>query len=397
MVASSTCQNSDPSTQESESKMRRKRFQRGSLRARKHGRARVWLAQWWEDGSRRSKVLGRCSDMTQSEAELALSRILEPLNRGAGAATEATSAVITFEQFVEQVYLPHCRRTWKRSTELTTVPAIRRYLTQELGPRLLRSITRVEMQDLLDSKSATLSKSVIHHMRWDLNAIFSLAVSDGLTSHNPATELRVPRVCKPGRNLRSLTAVEVREYLGVLDLPARLMARLAIFEGHRPGEILALRWGSFDRDLLRVTERVYWGQFDTPKNGKSRESALTSGTLADLRLWRRVARSTDADAFVFPSENPASPLSMRNFWPRAFKPRLEMIGLAWATFQVLRKTNASLSQKAGVEPKVSADQRGHGLGVSMEVYTISDLQQKQKAVKQLESMIDRARKGRKSA
>ena len=50
------------------------------------------------------------------------------------------------------------------------------------------------------------------------------------------------------------------------------------------------------------------------------------------------------------------------------------------------------------EPKVSADQRGHGLGVSMEVYTISDQQQKREAVRQLESMIGHPRKGtRKSA
>jgi integrase len=194
-----------------------------------------------------------------------------------------------------------------------------------------------------------------------------------------------------------LTAEQVRRYLGVLDPPARLMARLAIYEGFRPGEILALRWGSLDDDIARVTERVYWGQFDAPKNGKAPEVAVSGGTLADLRLWRRVGRSTDAGALVFPSENAGSPLSMRNFWPRAFKPRLEKIGLAWATFQVLRKTNASLSQKAGVEPKVSADQRGHGLGVSMEVYTISDHQQKRAAVKRLESMIGRAQKGRQTA
>ena len=43
--------------------------------------------------------------------------------------------------------------------------------------------------------------------------------------------------------------------------------------------------------------------------------------------------------------------------------------MEWATFQVLRKTNASLSKKAGVDPKVASDQRGHGLGVSLEVYT----------------------------
>jgi len=45
---------------------------------------------------------------------------------------------------------------------------------------------------------------------------------------------------------------------------------------------------------------------------------------------------------------------------------LKTVGLDWATFQVLRKTNASLSKKYGVDPKVGSDQRGHGIGVSMD-------------------------------
>ena len=71
------------------------------------------------------------------------------------------------------------------------------------------------------------------------------------------------------------------------------------------------------------------------------------------------------------------------------KPRLEIIGLEWATFQVLRRTNASLSRKAKIDDKVAADQRGHGLGVSMEVYSLSDLDQKSEAVKRLESEVIR--------
>jgi hypothetical protein len=34
---------------------------------------------------------------------------------------------------------------------------------------------------------------------------------------------------------------------------------------------------------------------------------------------------------------------------------------------------------------VSADQGGYGLGISMEVYSLSDLEQKNEAVKRLES------------
>jgi hypothetical protein len=68
-------------------------------------------------------------------------------------------------------------------------------------------------------------------------------------------------------------------------------------------------------------------------------------------------------------------------------PKLNEGGLGWATFQVLRRTNASLSRKAKVDDKVAADQRGHGLGVSLEVYSLSDLEQKIEAVNRLEAEV----------
>jgi integrase len=249
------------------------------------------------------------------------------------------------------------------------------------------------MQDLLEAKAPVLCRNVVGHLRWYLNAIFKLALADGVVDHNPAAELRVPKQCKPGRFMRSLTEDEVIQYLGALDLQEHLMARLAVYEGLRPGEILALRWGSFEEEgAINIQQRVYGGRFDTPKNGKTREAGMSPGTIELLSKWRTIARSTSPEAFVFPSENPASPLDMGNLWPRAFRPRLENIGLEWATFQMLRKTHATLSKKAGVDAKVSADQRGHGLGVSMEVYTMSDRQQKRQAAKKLEDMITQARK-----
>jgi hypothetical protein len=116
------------------------------------------------------------------------------------------------------------------------------------------------------------------------------------------------------------------------------------------------------------------------------------GTIANLQLWRALAQSAEPDSFVFPSENPKKPVSRRNIWARSILPRLQKVNLDWATFQCLRKTNATLSRKAGVDAKVSADPRGHGLGVSMEVYTASDRQQKREAVQKLESAVALKRK-----
>jgi len=364
--------------------MRRKRFQKGSLQARKHGRNRVWVACWWEDGSRRSKVLGRRSQMNKGEAEAVLSAILQPINAGT---STATRPVCTLQQFIEDVYLPFGRRSWKESTAITSEQTVRSHLVPEFGKHLLQAIRREELQDLLDRKALVVSSSVVAHLRWFLSGIFKLAVSDGLVTSNPAAELKVPKKCQPGRAMRPLTAEEVNEYLEVFDLREKLIARLAIFEGMRPGEITALQWKSLSGETLRVGQRVYRGFLGTPKNGKSREGAISDGTLQLLEEWRELAQDPSPDGFVFPSEKITTPLSADSLWHRIMKPKLEKIGLGWATFQVLRKTNASLSKKAGVDPKVSADQRGHGIGVSLDVYTSSDLEQKRDALRALEAAV----------
>ena len=105
-----------------------------------------------------------------------------------------------------------------------------------------------------------------------------------------------------------------------------------------------------------------------------------------------MAQHPGPEGFVFPSEALITPMSADNLWRRIMQPKLEKIGLGWATFQVLRKTNASLSKKSGVDPKVASDQRGHGIGVSMDVYTSSDIGQKRAAVNKLEAAVLRKRK-----
>jgi integrase len=364
--------------------MRRKRFQKGSLQAKKHGRHRVWVAFWWEGGVRRCKTLGRQSQMTKTVAEAVLSDILRTINSGA---SQKTRAVYTFEQFVNDVYLPFCRRSWKESTAGTSEQIVKTHLVPEFGSVLLPAIRREQLQDLIERKALELSSSVVSHVRWFLNGIFKLALSDGLVLNNPAAELRIPKKCQPGRMMRALTTKEVEQYLEVFDLRERLIVRLAIFEGMRPGEILALRWKAIAEDVFQVEERVYKRVLDTPKNGKTREGAMSDGTLILMNEWAELAEDPSPDGFVFPSEKITTPLSLDNLWRRYMSPKLERIGMEWASFQVLRKTNASLSKKAGVDPKVSSDQRGHGLGVSMEVYTSSDLDQKREAVRKLEAAV----------
>src|SRR5437899_2730112 len=65
-------QDKTPETHERILFMRRRRYQKGSLQKRKQGHSMVWGALWWEEGIRRYRTLGKCSEMSQGRARFML-------------------------------------------------------------------------------------------------------------------------------------------------------------------------------------------------------------------------------------------------------------------------------------------------------------------------------------
>jgi len=159
-----------------------------------------------------------------------------------------------------------------------------------------------------------------------------------------------------------------------------------LLAGMRPGEILALkrRHVSGDGRALNVEQRIYRGLVDTPKTRTSLRTVAVGPITSSLLVQWMEFVGQDEDAWVFASENPAKPLWRDNVWHRVMKPKLDQIGLGWATFQVLRRTHASLGHDLGIDPKVAADQRGHGIGVSLDVYTKTALAKRLEASDHLE-------------
>jgi hypothetical protein len=129
MTPSAHGQDSPPKTRKGNF-MRRKRFQRGSLKSRK--RRSYWYGQWREDGECRSKEFGLCCQMSKGEAEAALAAILQPINVDAGLRTRPT---YTFLRFIEEIYLPVCRGKWKISTGMTEESRLQGHLVGSLRQR----------------------------------------------------------------------------------------------------------------------------------------------------------------------------------------------------------------------------------------------------------------------
>jgi integrase len=222
-----------------------------------------------------------------------------------------------------------------------------------------------------------------------LRSIFELAVGEGVVDRNPATTLFTPRNCRPGKEKLVLTPEQCIEMIGALELREKVIARLATWEGMRPGEILALKVGDLDGESLWVRRRLYIGNIDDPKNTRSqRQVALSVGTMRVLNAWREQFLDENPETWLFTSEN-GKPLRRDNAWTNYMAPRLEAIGLGWATFQVMRRTFASLSKQAGVDAHTRSAQMGNTVDVNENEYAVASFEQKLAAVRRLESAVAR--------
>jgi integrase len=124
-----------------------------------------------------------------------------------------------------------------------------------------------ELQEFLGRKAATHSRSIVAHLRWDLRAIFKLAIAVGYVDRDPTAALFTPKQATVSES-RVMNKEEVEQYINALELRERVIASLGIFVGMRPGEILALRRRHVSDDYRAITieQRVYRGEIDTPKH-----------------------------------------------------------------------------------------------------------------------------------
>ena len=159
--------------------MRRRRFQHGCVREVKHGSRRVWIGKYYENGESRTRVLGR-APMTEGGAWAELQRkYLNSINEGVGFPQTLPS---NFKEYVTRVFVPQRRENWKEdSTQKTTLERFGNYLFPAFESCELRDLTRDKLQQFLYERATSgLSKSVVDHLRWDLNAIFKMAAEDAL-------------------------------------------------------------------------------------------------------------------------------------------------------------------------------------------------------------------------
>jgi integrase len=361
-------------------------MQRGSLKKFFDKRKRVWTwrFQWREPGFKgpRTKDLGRCSDMSRAAARSAADSILHQVQ---GATQIIRSATIALMRFVEDTYLDVKTRKWKASTRGTTEQLIRDYIATPFGSRMLHSITRKDLQAHLDLLAQDdKSESVVGHVRWQLAAIFRMAKGDGLIAVDPTEGLATPR-CKPPGEKPILELAQFIRAQMCLEIRERLILRLGVAAGLRPGEIMGLKVGDASEAVLTIRRRIYRRISDTTKSKRGgRVVPLTDPSTRNiLREYLAILPNTSPDAWLFPSENPKRPLDYSNVFRRRIRPALEKVGLKWANFQVMRRTFGNKLAEVEKDAKVRAELMGHSVTVHENEYRQAPLKAKQRAMKRL--------------
>ena len=314
-------------------------------------RRKTWNFLWWENGQRRSKLIGTLKEFRTKGAawDAAMSSIPQGLGQplenpqGNGAAVPTVKALAArYEQ--ERLPSRHATarmyRSWLRNHIL---PKWGDLAISEIQPR------PVELW-LRELKLSPKSKS---HVRGMLHLLMEFAMWSGVLkiSRNPIDLVVVKGATKRTRQPRSLTVNEFQQFIQHLEQPFRTMALLCVCFGLRISECLALKWSDVNwlNSKLRIERAIVRQHVDDVKTIYSQKQMSIDPELrAVLKAWKQNSQfSADGD-WIF-----ASPVQLGRLpWSypyllRAFHKAANVAGIGSLPTHTLRHSYRSWLDAVG--------------------------------------------------
>ena len=161
-------------------------------------------------------------------------------------------------------------QSWDANTAATLNSCFKHHVFPALGRMPLSKLDRFQIQVVIQENAKTFSKSVVHKIRTYLKACLEEAVDQEILMKNPMRKLPQPDTRPECR--RYLSIAEIQALLDAMDARDRLIARICIVCGLRPGEIFAAKWDDFDAATrrLRIDESAAEGRLKDTKTPGSR-------------------------------------------------------------------------------------------------------------------------------
>ncbi|MDQ6840116.1 MAG: site-specific integrase [Actinomycetota bacterium] len=231
-----------------------------------------------------------------------------------------------------------------------------------LGARQVRSITRRDVQGLVDTLAVSHAPSTVARMFSSLRALLSYAERSEMIARNPTKGVRLPRVplvSRPVLDADQLSAVA--DALGPDQAP---LMWLGVVLGLRWGEVAGLRVGRIDflRHSVTVAEQLGRDlRTGPPKSEAGRRTLAAPAWLIDDLAALLARRSVDASrgnelAFV---TSDGAPLFYTSWRRAVWVPAVTAAGLPGLRFHDLRSNAATALVAAGVDLKTTQTRMGH--------------------------------------
>jgi len=172
--------------------------------------------------------------------------------------------------------------------------------------------------------------------------------------------------------------------LARLGLRDRILLKLDMTNALRPSELFAFRWKCHRVEAVSLTivETIYKGKIRPygKTKGSLTEVPIAKDLSDDLTAWRQTSQEqydskkkkhglspSDEEAFLFPNRD-GSFMDPSNYRKRVLHKLATELGLPKLTFQVIRRTIATLAQRKGTVKDVQGMMRHSRVATTTDVY-----------------------------
>jgi integrase len=315
-------------------------------------------------------ILGLKSEMSKFQAREKLESEIARLGGQSTGDRSMINGAVTFGWFVRNRYLPLKEGDWREETAKVKKHIIEADLVDEFGDVRLENIDKFALQTHLNKLAKTRSKDRVLQIRTYMRAIFGEAADQDFLAKDPARSVRIPAHLRE-TDKTTLTWDQLRAALSKLGLRDRILLELDMSNALRPGELFGLRWKCFDPAVPSITimETTYKGKIRPW--GKTRGSLTTTPIATELAAelveWKKLSKDPSPEAFIFPNRIGGF-LDSSNFRNRVLHKLAEELELPKLTFQVIRRTIATLAQKKGTVKDVQGILRHSRTATTTDVY-----------------------------
>lgn len=275
---------------------------------------------------------------------------------------------VTFEQFIEEVYLPWYKTQVKESTYINRRVTIQKHFkyfykmsTDEIEP--------INVQNWQLKMAKEFSPNYIRIVQGMLSIAFDRAIVLGLAKKNPSR--MIGNIKSKKTKVDFWTLEEFQEVISLLykgDYYEHYLFMsfwLLFMTGMRIGEASALQWSDidFETGMLSITKTLYYKtmndyKFVEPKTQASiRTLYIDSDTINELKAWKEVQQKVLPKCKLVLSYN-GTPTSKTTL-PRALEKLAKLAGVHRIKIHALRHSHASLLISMGENPLLIKERLGH--------------------------------------